>query len=252
MMHIGKNEVHVWESFIDADDETITGYFNLLSDDENQLALRFRFDHHRKQYVASHGLLRSILGGYLDIDPKLLAFCTNQYGKPQLSLDKNISDIRFNLSHSHNLFIVAVSLGLEVGIDIEYINRDINFMEIAKSVFLKREIAKFNSIPENLQKTAFFRCWTRKEAYLKGKGHGLSTNLDRLEVSFLYSESDAILSCKDSLEDGKTWHLFDIAPFPGYIGSLSTEGKPDTIKYFNAASILPKTIVTYENKTDND
>lgn len=242
MMHIEKNEVHVWKSLLDFDDESIAAFFNLLSDDEIQIALRFRFDCHRKQYIASHGLLRSILCEYIRIEPQFLTFRTNQYGKPRLSSNRNISDIRFNISHSHKLCVIAVAKELEIGIDIEFIHRDINFLEIAKSVFSKNDLATYRSMPENVQKIVFFRCWTRKEAYLKAKGKGLSPNLDQLEVCFLHSESDGILSSADSPGKDKYWHLFDITPFPGYTGALSTEGKPDNIKYFNAISIFPRLI----------
>ena len=244
-LRVVSGEVHIWGSFLDVDDETIKRLFTLLSAHEQQQALRFHFDRHCRQHIAAHGLVRSILGKYLDIEPKLLAFCTNPYGKPYLFSDQKNSAILFNVSHSHNLSVIAISSGLEVGIDIEYTNREMDFMEIANRFFSKGEINKLKSLSEDLQKDAFFRCWTRKEAYLKGKGRGLSMALDRFEVSLLPNDSPSILASDDSPADVYSWHLYDITPLSDYIGALSVADEIDTVKYFNAASLLGKSIEPY-------
>ena len=224
------------------DDETMRRFFAILSEEEKLRALRFYFDRHCGRYIATHGLLRLILGEYLGIGPKLLTFCTNQHGKPLLCADQNKTNILFNISRSHNVSVIAVSSGPDIGIDIEYIYRDINVLEITQRFFSKGESEKLNALPEYLQKSAFFRCWTRKEAYLKGKGHGLSTDLDRFEVSVLPTQLAAILSSDDSPEDVDSWHLFDIDPYPGFISALAVAGEPLGIQYFTVTSILPKMI----------
>jgi 4'-phosphopantetheinyl transferase len=120
--------------------------------------------------------------------------------------------------------MIAVCSGLEVGIDVEYMNRDINVLELANRFFSKREIEKISSLPEGLRNYAFFRCWTRKEAYLKAKGKGLFIELHRFEVSVLPTEPAAVLSADESPEDVDRWHLFDLDPYPGYAGALSIAG----------------------------
>ena len=235
-----KGEVHVWRTLLDMDDEIIGGLFSILSGSERQQAMRFHFNLLRTKHIAAHGLLRLILGMYLDIEPILLAFCTNQYGKPYLCSGHKDKAILFNVSHSGNMSVVALSSGFEVGIDIEHTNREINVAEIAGSFFSKKEIEKLASLTGALQKEAFFRCWTRKEAYLKGKGRGLSMDLDRFEVSLLPDESPSILADEDCPEDVHSWRLYDITPLPGYIGALSVEAEVETIKHFSAASLLAK------------
>lgn len=221
IVRIGSKGVHVWKNFLDADEETIQRFFTMLSEQEKQRALRFHAARHCRQYIAAHGLLRVILGGYVEADPKSLTFCTNAYGKPFLCPDQKTAPLFFNLSHSHNLCVIAVCSGLEVGIDVEYVNRDINAPELANRFFSKKEIEKINSLPENLLKYAFYRCWTRKEAYLKAKGKGLSLGLHQFEVSLLPTEPAVILRSDGSPEDVDRWHLFDLDLYPWYIGALA-------------------------------
>lgn len=226
IMRVGNNAVHVWKGLLDVDNETIKRFFTVLSEQEKQRSSRFHLAHHSRQYIAAHGMLRSILGEYLEIDPKALTFSVNQYGKPYLCSDQKNSSLLFNLSHSHNLCILGVSSGLEIGIDIEYVNRDIDVLEIADRCFSRREIEKLGSLHGDLQRRAFYRCWTRKEAYLKGKGKGLFMDLRRVEVSMLPAEPAAVVSSNDSPEDAGRWHLFDIEPYPRYIGALAVADDP--------------------------
>jgi 4'-phosphopantetheinyl transferase len=237
-LHAGRGEVHIWECLLDPDDETAEALFSILSDRERERALQFHFDRLRRRYVVAHGLLRSILGMYLDVEPKLLVFCTNPCGKPYLCPDRNDESIMFNISHSDDLSVIALSSELEVGIDIERTNRELNVAEIAGSFFSKKEIEKLSALTGDPQREAFFRCWTRKEAYLKGKGRGLSMALSRFEVSLLPHEPPSVLADDDCPEDVHRWRLYDMPPLPGYIGALSVEAGIETIKHFSAASLL--------------
>lgn len=220
IIEIGSNGVHVWKSLLDEDEDRIRYFFTLLSEHEKQRALRFHAARHCRQYVVAHGLLRLILGGYLEADPGSLTFCANRYGRPFLCMDQKTFPLLFNLSHSHNLCMIAVSPGLEIGIDVEYMDRDINVQEVANRFFSKGEVEKINSLPEDFRRYTFFRCWTRKEAYLKAKGKGLSMGLHQFEVSLLPTEPPAVLSSDDSPEDVDRWNVFDLDPSPGYIGAL--------------------------------
>jgi 4'-phosphopantetheinyl transferase len=221
IVRMGNNEVHVWKSCLDVDEETTRRFFGLLSEDEKQKALRFHAARHRRKYIVAHGLLRVIVGGYVEADPRSLTFRMNQYGKPFLCPDQKTIPLFFNLSHSHNLCMIAVCSGQEIGIDVEYMNRDINVREIAKRFFSKNENEKINSLPEGLGRHAFFRCWTRKEAYLKAKGKGLFMDLHRFEVSVLPTEPAVLLGSDESPEDIDRWHLCDLDPYPEYAGALS-------------------------------
>ena len=230
-----RNEVHIWKNALDLDTEMIKKFPDILSDQETQRASRFHFDRDRRRYIAAHGHLRLILARYLGRKPKSLTFSANQYGKPYLrSNQEDATPLFFNLSHSFNLSVVALSLDLETGIDIEYMNRNIDIMEVAKSFFPKREIEDLNSLPETMQKYAFFRCWTRKGAYLKEKGMGLYLDLRRYGTSFLPDEPTALSSSSD-LPD--VFHLYDVPLPPGFVGPLSVRDKPSIIRYLTSCTV---------------
>ena len=234
-----RNEVHIWKNVLDLDTEIIKKFLDILSDQETQRASRFHFDRDRRRYIAAHGHLRLILARYLGRNPKSLTFSTNQYGKPYLSSNQEDSTaLLFNLSHSFNLSVIALSLDLETGIDIEYMNRDIDIMEVAKSFFSKGEIEDLNSLPENMQKYAFFRCWTRKEAYLKEKGMGLFLDLRRYGTSFLPDEPTALSSSSDFPDDIAACHVYDVPLPPSFVGALSLRDRPSIIRHFAFSSIL--------------
>lgn len=210
------NEVHVWKNDLDLDSERISKFLNILSEQESRRTSRFYFDRHRVRYIAAHGLLRSILGEYLEDDPKSLVFCANEYGKPYLCSNRNNSrPLLFNLSHSFNLSVIAISPDLEVGIDVEYINRDVEIRELVSRFFSQKEIKDVDSMPEDMKRYAFFHLWTRMEAYIKGKGGGLAFHRDG-----------------SSSKDFAEWRLFDIKPSPEYIGALAVRGNPAAVKYF--------------------
>jgi 4'-phosphopantetheinyl transferase len=232
-----RQEVHIWKNALDLDTGTIKKFPDILSDQETQKASRFHFDRDRRRYIAAHGHLRLILARYLGRNPKSLTFSTNQYGKPYLHSNQEDSiKLYFNMSHSLNLSVIALSLDLETGIDIEYMNRDIDIMEIAKSFFSKREIEDLNSLPENMQKYAFFRSWTRKEAYLKEKGMGLSLDLRRYGTSFLPDEPTALSSSSDFPDGIATSHLYDVPLPPSFVGALSLRDRPSIIRHFAFSS----------------
>jgi 4'-phosphopantetheinyl transferase len=194
----------------------------LLGAEERARAERFHFARDRDRYVASHGMLRSVLGRYAGQPGPALRFAAGPHGKPALALPAG-SDLRFNLSHSGDLALLAVARGREVGVDVEQV-AERAWMEVARRFFSSREQSLLAELPDGARPEAFFRCWTRKEAYIKARGLGLHANLTAFDVSLAPGEPAALLRAADDPVGPEGWQLVDLAPAPGYAGALAVEG----------------------------
>ena len=193
-----------------------------LSADERVRAERFYFERDRKRFIVGRGLLRTILGRYLDIKPSRLQFCYQSHGKPVLA-EFGAGKLHFNLSHSQGLALYAVTREQEIGIDIEHVRHIPEADEIVKRFFSARENAVFKALPANQKPQAFFNCWTRKEAYLKAIGDGLACPLDRVEVSLTPGEPARLSSIADPSLDH--WTLQELTPACSYVGALAVQGQ---------------------------
>jgi len=207
-----------------------------LSTDERKQAERFYFQEHRKRYIVTRGLLRLILGRYLDIEPSQLEFCYNPYGKPALAKAFGGERLQFNLSHSDKIILYAIAYCRKVGIDIEHIGVDLADEQIAERFFSPREVAELRGLPVIMQKEAFFSCWTRKEAYIKARGEGLSLSLDQFDVSVVPEEPTALLSVNGDPQEALRWSLKELNPGPGYVATLAVEGHDWQVKYWRMPS----------------
>jgi 4'-phosphopantetheinyl transferase len=204
-----------------------------LSDDESARADRFHFAQDRNRFIAARSLLRNIISRYLSCTPGEIRFVYQANGKPQLADSISATgDLRFNLSHSADAAVYAISRGKDVGVDIELIRPEVPWAEVATSFFAPGEIAKLYQLPADLRAIGFFNCWTRKEAYVKACGEGLSLPLDEFEVSLAPNEAPALLCAHDPNELGR-WNLFEISPPEGFAGALAVEGRPGQLRFFN-------------------
>ncbi len=151
-------------------------YFNsLLSAEERARAERFKFAQHRERFIISHGFKRSVLANYLNTEPTHIHYKKGEKGKPSLLVDESEKPtLTFNLSHTEDVTLLAVARGQEVGVDIEYSGRKTDWLSIGQRFFTKVEQQALFSLSQAQQKTAFFQLWTRKEAYMKVLGSGLS------------------------------------------------------------------------------
>jgi len=132
--------------------------------------------------------------------------------------------ISFNLSHSHGLALYAITRGRRVGFDVELVRPNLENTKIAQRFFSPREVAAINALPTHVHQEAFFKCWTRKEAYIKARGEGLSINLDKIELIIDPAETAVILKSNGNQEEASLWSLKEVLPGPGYIAALATEG----------------------------
>ena len=192
-----------------------------LAPDEIERASRFRFVRHRNLFAATRGILRHILSSYMRMAPRALLLRSTANGKPNMAYDK--CGVHFNVSHSGALALYAVARH-EVGIDIEQIDARLATPDVAMRIFTSGELAEWHALPAPARCRFFFDCWTRKEAYLKGRGKGLLLPLDELEVRSAGDESRVLFS------DSRAWLLRTLRPAPGYSAAVAVEGKCADLK----------------------
>ena len=215
------DEVHVWRAALVRHPVEIEALRGTLSEDELLRAERFRFSRDRSKFIAARGILREILSRYLCLPPTLLRFGYNAFGKPELCEEVGGATTRFNLSHAGEIALYAVAAGREVGVDVEFVREDVACAEIAADFFSRREAAALLALPADVRTRAFFNCWTRKEAYIKAHGAGLSLPLDGFDVTLAPGEPAALLSTRDDEQEAARWSLTELFPGIGYAAALA-------------------------------
>lgn len=222
------DEVHVWRLTLDRPTER---FFELLQPDEVERANRFYFERDRRHFVVAHGFLRLLLGWYLHASAKQLQFAYGAWGKPSLAGEFHESQLRFNMSHSHGVALYAVTEEREIGVDVEHVRADFASDDIARRFFSPHEVGVLSEFPEDGRVAAFFSCWTRKEAYIKATGRGMSQPLDGFDVTLGAGDDVALLRTEDGSHE--RWRLIDVAVGAGYAGALAVEKPVDNIRYWN-------------------
>lgn len=219
--HLNSTEVHIWRASLDASTSLVADLKRFLAPDEQARAERFHFQKHHDQFVVARGGLRAILSGYLGYAPQDLLFNYTPYGKPVLAAFPNL---HFNVSHSGQLALYAVTNVGAIGIDLEQLRPVDDLLQVARHFFSAYENAVLEELPPALQTEAFFNCWTRKEAYLKGLGLGLSLALDQFDVSLRPGEPARLLQVRHTLVGANDWSLHALQPAPDYIATLALSG----------------------------
>lgn len=218
------NEVHVWRIDLTPTSDGIQQYRSLLSPDEVQRADRFHFEQDRWRFTVARTAIRQILGCYLNLPAAELRFCYGPKGKPELAGGLEQCGIKFNLSHSSDLALLAIASGLAVGVDIEWVKPEFATEEIAERFFSATEVQTLRALPNTQRAEAFFFCWTRKEAYLKALGDGLSVPLDSFAVAFAPGSSAALLHVKANPAEVERWSMYNVEVGKGYKAALIVEG----------------------------
>ncbi len=206
------DEVHVWRSTLDLPIESIDFFAKLLSSDEQSRADRFRFAQHRQRFIVGRGILRSLLGRYLPIEPDQLQFTYSEKGKPFLKHQR----LQFNVAHSQGLALYAVALNHPVGVDLEQIRAIADLAALTHRFFTPNEHAAIVALPTSQQPNAFFRHWVCKEAYLKATGDGLA-KLQELEI---YLDSNQAYLKKIPQGNLENWHLRELDLESNFVGAI--------------------------------
>jgi 4'-phosphopantetheinyl transferase len=224
-MELAEEEVHVWRAFLQVSQSTVEYFRSLLSKDELLKAGRFYFDRDRHRYIVGRGVLRALLGRYLHMLPDQLRFRYNAYGKPALDMPySTLHTLYFNSAHSREVALFAFAYDREVGVDVEYMRPDIDFEAVAKHSFSANEYTVIKGLPENEKLAAFYHCWSRKEAYIKARGMGLSLDLRLFDVSLEPGKPAALLASREDPREVGRWTFETLAPAPAYAAALAVEG----------------------------
>lgn len=222
----------MWRVYLEQADDVVTRLRTTLDPDELERANRFYFERHRRAFVVGRGFLRDVLGRYLKSQPQMLKFSYGAYGKPALNGEHKNTKLRFNMSHSHNVGLLAITEDNHLGVDVEHIRADFATEEIARRFFSRCEVDVFNTLAQEEQVAAFFRCWTRKEAFIKATGKGLSQALDGFDVTLGPGVTAELLRVED--DDASRWTMCDIDVGEDYAAALAVEGRISNIGYFSA------------------
>jgi 4'-phosphopantetheinyl transferase len=217
------SEVHVWTVELVADRDSADACFRSLSADERERASRFRFEHLRTAFTLSHGILRWLLGRYLAVQPDRVGFAYGERGKPRLAFPA--APIEFNMAHSGRYAAYAFAVGCEVGVDIEEVRSISDQENVVQRFFSPAECEEWLDLDPSQRGQAFFRCWTRKEAYIKALGDGLSIPLDSFRVSLRPGVPASVIDVRGDAAAAGRWRLSALAAPDGYEASLALPGQ---------------------------
>ena len=221
-MSASPEEVHLWKASLDQPESILDALAASLSANERCRAGRFCFERDRRRFIAARGVLRDILGRYLRVPAESVSLATLEHGKPELA-DRSGNGLQFNLSHSHDLAVYAITCRRRVGVDIERV-RTMSIDAMARLVFSPDECNTLSGLPPSEMLHAFLAGWTRKEAYVKAKGEGFAIPLNSFEVSMAPNVPPALVRNRHDPSDVGRWILRDVEPAADYIGAVAVEG----------------------------
>ena len=224
-MELG-NHTHVWRVGLDLGEPNVSSLALMLAPGERQRASRFHFDRDRRHFIAARGVLRQLLARYSGHAPEDIEFCYGPQGKPELADGK---DLQFNIAHSRSVGLFAFTLGASIGVDVEAI-QPIEHDKLAARFFSAAEYAAFARVPAERRQEAFYTYWTRKEAYIKALGGGLSVPLDRFDVAAPGESARLLVDRGDP--DERRWSLHDIDAGPAFRAALAVRKQETSIRVF--------------------
>jgi 4'-phosphopantetheinyl transferase len=210
----------LWHCDLALDAERIRDCEQLLSADEKQRAERLVFAGKRQEFIVTRACLRQVLSAQLDCSAQELTFVKNSHGKPELSEKFAVSRLQFNLAHSHGRAILAVTSAATVGVDLEMLREGTDCMALARRFFSATEQQALQGLQGDAQRRAFFSCWTRKEAFVKALGNGISYGLDKFSVPVSPGINSGAINCTKS---GRPWSFYDLPVDAGFYAAVVTE-----------------------------
>jgi len=230
---LAPGEAHVWRASLAASRDELARLHELLSEDERARAARFRYDVHRERFIAGRGTQRRLLARYLGVDAASIRYRYAARGKPALDGPEAESGVRFNVSNAEDGLLVALVLEREVGVDLEPVHRVVDRDAVARRFFSVPENQVYDTIAEEERDAAFFTCWTRKEAYIKAVGDGLSMPLDCFDVTLRPGEPARLLATRGDPSQAERWTLRELDPGPGWLGALVVEGPSPALRLYD-------------------
>ena len=216
-------EVHVWRAALERPAVELASLAETLSPEEAERAERFYFERDRKRFVAGRGILRALLGRYVGVSPEAIRFQYGPQGKPSLAAGCGDGTLAFNLSHSHDLALYAFARRRAVGVDAERLRPLPDAGAMARRFFSPREVAALEAAPAGRREAVFLEIWTRKEAYIKALGEGLSRPLRGFSVA-MGNERAPLLHVEGDEAEAERWRLQPLFPDPAYAAAVAVEG----------------------------
>jgi len=226
------DEVHVWRIDLDDDSRPLEETAACLTQDESLRASAFHFERDRLRFIAGRAALRRILASYCEVSPAEIRFTYGDQGKPELARPPGDSGLRFNLSHSRGLALCAVTRMRVIGVDVEKIRARSNIERVAERFFSTAENSALRSIPREQRREAFFRCWTRKEAYLKAQGSGVFGGSTGFDVSLAPEEPARLQRIQGDPDEAAPWTLRDLTPAAGFVAAVLAQGTDWKLRLF--------------------
>jgi 4'-phosphopantetheinyl transferase len=219
---VAPGEVHIWQIPLNIDLSKTKTLVACLSGDEAVRASRFHFEKDRNLFIAARASLRRILGRYLNQEPLNIAFEYNGNGKPKLAAGSG--ELQFNLSHSGDVALCAVTWHRNIGVDVERIRRDIAIEQIAHQFFSQDEVTLLKAADQSHRYELFFRYWTRKEAIIKAKGDGISFPMNKVDVAWINGRNFSPVLLPAVAKENKLWSVQDLFICHGYAAAVAVEG----------------------------
>lgn len=223
--------IHIWSIDINDHIGRIDEFNKILSVEEMDRASRFHFDMDQYRYIVTHGILRMILGGVLEIEPRSIIFDVNDYGKPSIQKGQNEKDVFFSISHSKDALLICVCQCFEIGVDVEVENREFLPETISNTFFTDEECNTLEQFKGLNQKRLFLKYWTRKEAFIKAIGLGVNFPLDEVSVADITGETWVEVSYNKKLDIDGNWYARDLYLSKGIIGALTSGQSEIDIEY---------------------
>ena len=215
------DEVHVWYAICGSLTPDPARLDHFLSEDENTRAACFRFEEHRRHFVRSHAMVRLLIASYYDASPKEICFSVGSHGKPSIDASQ-ASGLTFNLSHADGIILCAFANRRQIGVDVEQVRVNFNLEEVGERFFSAAERHVLRRVPANEKHSVFFRFWTRKEAYIKARGEGLSHPLHQFDVS-LANAGNVLASTRPDAEEANRWVVWNVGVPRGYVAAVAFE-----------------------------
>jgi 4'-phosphopantetheinyl transferase len=245
MRELGPSQIHLWQYPIGdpPDPQHLAHARTLLSDAEKKRCAAFHMEKHGAEYALSHAMLRLVLSEYAPVKPHDWQFLTGQWGKPEIAAPALDTPLWFNLSHTDGFAVCVAGRVRHLGVDVENMTRKASHQELAEHFFAPAEYEYIQNLPPSLQREAFFRIWTLKEAYIKAEGKGLSIPLDSFSSLFPVGNSAQVTLAANAESDPDAWSFFEFQPSPDYrisVGARNPGHAAFHIEPLDAAPLLSR------------
>jgi len=235
-MYLPPTDVHIWQASLHIPAHQQERFTQMLSSDEIARAARFHFPLHREHYIAGRGLLREILGRYLNCLPETIRFSYNSFGKPALLASAAQEALQFNISHSNGVALFAFVRDADIGIDVQHTNAVTDLLQAGAVVFSAGEMEVLSTLPQERRRAVFFQYWTRKEAYIKAVGGGFSLPLNGIDVGRLPAGRVWQAEAPGAPFEQTDWNVWDFTACPGYAAAVAIQQENWKFSFYQLGS----------------